>query len=68
MRGFVYEAAGTVAPGLLSAGAGLVRSAAATWRIPVEVIAEPASADAEWARETADLALRLLANRAGTSK
>ncbi len=42
VRGFVYEAAGTAPTELLDRGAGLVRSAAETWRIPVEVVgAEP---------------------------
>jgi hypothetical protein len=38
VRGFVYEAAGGVQPALLKRGAGLVRAAAETWRIPVEIV------------------------------
>ena len=38
VRGFVYEAAGDVERQHLERGAGLVRSAAETWRIPVEVV------------------------------
>jgi len=37
VRGVVYEAAGTAPPELLAAGAELVRAAARTWRIPVEL-------------------------------
>ena len=39
VRGFVYEGAGRVAPENLERGAGLVRAAAETWRIPVEIVA-----------------------------
>ena len=46
VRGLVYEAAGTVAPGLLAEGAALTRRAAATWHMPVAVVdAPPADAD-----------------------
>jgi uncharacterized protein YbjT (DUF2867 family) len=46
VRGFVYEAAGDVQRQQLERGAGLVRSAAETWRIPVEVVeADPADFD-----------------------
>ncbi len=38
VRGFVYEAAGGVPRQHLEIGAELVRSAARTWRIPVEVV------------------------------
>ena len=42
VRGFAYEAAGGVPASFLERGAGLVRSAAQTWRIPVEIVdAEP---------------------------
>ncbi|CAN5609348.1 hypothetical protein BH20ACT19_BH20ACT19_01110 [soil metagenome] len=37
VRGFVYEAHGSVDPRLLDGGAAAVRSAAATWSIPVQV-------------------------------
>jgi len=46
VRGFVYEAAGRVPRQLLERGAGIVSSAAQTWRIPVEVVeADPADPD-----------------------
>lgn len=47
VRGFVYEAAGGVPRRHLERGAAIVRSAAQTWRIPVEVVeADPADRDA----------------------
>ena len=43
VRGFVYEAAGSVDPRLLANGRTIVESAGRTWRIPVAVIsADPA--------------------------
>ncbi|MEA2417917.1 MAG: hypothetical protein QOE60_123 [Thermoleophilaceae bacterium] len=43
VRGIVYEAAGTVDPGLLASGAAAVRAAAERWRMPGEVVeADPA--------------------------
>ena len=43
VRGIVYEAAGTVEPALLAAGAAAVRAAAQRWRMPAEVVeADPA--------------------------
>jgi uncharacterized protein YbjT (DUF2867 family) len=38
VRGVVYEASGSVDPGLLKAGAALVARAGETWRMPVEVV------------------------------
>jgi len=38
VRGFVYEAAGSVDPAALDHGAAAVRAAAQTWRIPVVVL------------------------------
>lgn len=47
VRGLVYEAAGTVEPRLLADGAAAVREAAATWRMPAEVVeADPADHEA----------------------
>jgi uncharacterized protein YbjT (DUF2867 family) len=47
VRGFVYEAAGTVEPSLLEQGAHIVRTASETWRIRAEVVsADPAEHDA----------------------
>jgi uncharacterized protein YbjT (DUF2867 family) len=42
VRRFVYEAAGSVGPAVLAKGASAVRNAAETWRIPVDVLSEPA--------------------------
>jgi uncharacterized protein YbjT (DUF2867 family) len=50
VRGLVYEAAGTVAPDVLAAGARIARDASATWMIPLRVIdADPSAADT-WLR------------------
>jgi nucleoside-diphosphate-sugar epimerase len=47
VRGFVYEAGGSVQREHLERGAEIVRQAAARWRIPVEIVAEdPADRDA----------------------
>ena len=47
VRGFVYEAAGTVDAELLERGAQIVRTASETWRMPAEVVtADPAEHDA----------------------
>jgi hypothetical protein len=47
VRGVVYEAAGTVEPELLGAGAAAVRSAAERWRMPAEVVEQdPADREA----------------------
>jgi nucleoside-diphosphate-sugar epimerase len=73
VRGVVYEAAGSVEPALLAAGAELVNSASRTWRIPVAVVAAdrggPPERDdpAGWSQKMADLALELLLP-AGESK
>jgi nucleoside-diphosphate-sugar epimerase len=42
VRRFVYEAFGSVDPGVLQGGAALVEEAARTWRIPVEIARGPA--------------------------
>ena len=41
VRRFVYEAAGSVDPAVLTKGASAVRKAGETWRIPVEVLGDP---------------------------
>lgn len=47
VRGFVYEAAGTVGPETLAAGRRAVEAAAAIWRIPAEAVAaDPADPEA----------------------
>lgn len=47
VRGFAYEAAGSVAPASLQCGAAAVRAAGERWRIPVAVLeADPGDASA----------------------
>jgi uncharacterized protein YbjT (DUF2867 family) len=59
VRGFVYEAAGTVAPDLLKGGSEIVRAAGQRWRIPVEiVIADPADPPG-WTEEMSAATVRL---------
>jgi hypothetical protein len=41
VRGLVYEGAGSLPDDVLSAGAEVVRRAAATWSIPVEILDAP---------------------------
>jgi hypothetical protein len=48
VRGVVYEAAGTVDPGVLAAGARLVRQACALHSIPLSVIEEQPGAGPAW--------------------
>jgi NADP-dependent 3-hydroxy acid dehydrogenase YdfG len=50
VRGLLYEAAGTLPDEVLSAGAEVVRGAAATWSIPVEVLTTDPANCAEWTR------------------
>jgi len=60
VRGFVYEAAGTVDPAVLSAGAEIARKASQVWRIPSEVVsADPADHPA-WLGAMKDAVERLL--------
>jgi threonine dehydrogenase-like Zn-dependent dehydrogenase len=60
VRGFVYEASGTVSPARLAAGAEIVRTASHTWHIPVEVVtADPASVE-DWAEAMRAAVARLL--------
>jgi uncharacterized protein YbjT (DUF2867 family) len=60
VRGFVYEAAGTVDAALLEQGAHMVREAAETWRIPAEIVsADPALRD-EWLRAMKEAVERTL--------
>jgi hypothetical protein len=47
VRGFVYEAAGSMDGTMLERGAQIVREASETWRIPVQVVsADPADYEA----------------------
>jgi len=60
VRGFVYEAAGSVDPAVLSAGAEIARKASQVWRIPSEVVtADPADHPA-WLGAMKDAVERLL--------
>ena len=60
VRGFVYEGAGAVDPALLAAGAAVVREAAATWRIPVEVVEADPGDHRAWPAEMTAAVERLL--------
>jgi nucleoside-diphosphate-sugar epimerase len=54
VRGFVYEAAGSVDPDVLSGGAAAVREAADRWRIPAQIVdTDPANRDTWVAAMTA---------------
>ncbi|HSS34234.1 MAG TPA: hypothetical protein VLL27_13235 [Solirubrobacterales bacterium] len=66
VRGVVYEAAGSVDPGLLEAGAEIVRTAGMTWRIPYEIVSADPSDAAGWAAEMADAALRAISPAGGS--
>ena len=48
VRGFVYEAGGSVDAALLERGARIVREASRTWRIPVEVVSTDAALHDAW--------------------
>jgi uncharacterized protein YbjT (DUF2867 family) len=60
VRGFVYEAAGSVDPELLAAGAEIVGAAARTWRIPCEIVRAGRADHSRWAEEMANSALELV--------
>ena len=51
VRGFVYEAAGSVDGALLARGAEIVRAAAGTWRIPVEFVSAEPNDRSAWSEE-----------------
>ena len=48
VRGFLYEAAGSVEPGLLDAGGAIARAAEATFRMPVAVVEEAPGDHERW--------------------
>jgi hypothetical protein len=48
VRGLVYEAAGPAGPDVLRAGEEIVRRAAATWHMPVEVVSDDPSDHDGW--------------------
>jgi uncharacterized protein YbjT (DUF2867 family) len=61
VRGFVYEARGSVPDDLLAAGAATVREANGTWEVPVALLrADPADHDA-WRRDARTAVEALLA-------
>jgi uncharacterized protein YbjT (DUF2867 family) len=65
VRGFVYEAAGTAEPQLLSRGRAIVEEATAAWEIPAVVLeADPADVTA-WVGAGREAVRALLANRRG---
>jgi uncharacterized protein YbjT (DUF2867 family) len=45
VRRFVYEATGSVDARYLAGGEEIVRAAARTWRIPIEILGEPGSSN-----------------------
>jgi uncharacterized protein YbjT (DUF2867 family) len=49
VRGFVYEAAGSVDPAVLERGAAAAGAAARTWRIPVEAVTADPGDPSGWA-------------------
>jgi hypothetical protein len=60
VRGFVYEAGGTVGPQLLERGSAIVAAAGERWRIPHElVVADPAEPGA-WRAEMLAAIVRLV--------
>ena len=61
VRGLLYEGAGTLGAGVLAGGAEVVRAAAATWNIPVEVLATPPDDCAAWTGDARAAVERLLA-------
>jgi uncharacterized protein YbjT (DUF2867 family) len=61
VRGLLYEGAGTLGAEVLAGGAEVVRAAAATWIIPVEVLATPPADCEAWTRDAAAAVDRLLA-------
>ena len=53
VRGFIYEAAGSVAPPLLEGGAKLVREASERWHIPARLLESDPADREEWTRAAA---------------
>jgi uncharacterized protein YbjT (DUF2867 family) len=51
VRGFVYEAAGSVEPRCLEHGAAAVEAASATWRLPTRVVRVVPADPLAWAEE-----------------
>ena len=66
VRGFVYEAAGSVEPVFLERGAAAVRAAGERWRIPVAVVETDPADPSAWVGATLNATLEL-ASPAGES-
>jgi uncharacterized protein YbjT (DUF2867 family) len=60
VRGLLYEGAGTLAPDVLAGGAKIVRAAAATWNIPVEVLSTDPDDCQRWTADAMAAVGRLL--------
>jgi uncharacterized protein YbjT (DUF2867 family) len=60
VRGFVYEAAGSVAPALLAEGAGAVRAFNETFHMPVGLIEADPGDGAAWVRDALAAVQRVL--------
>jgi uncharacterized protein YbjT (DUF2867 family) len=60
VRGFVYEAAGSVDAAVLDGGVRAVETAASRWRIPAETVAADASDPGRWVAEMAAAIARLV--------
>ena len=60
VRGLLYEGAGTLDAEVLAGGAEVVRTAAATWNIPLEVLATPPEDRESWTRDASAAVERLL--------
>ena len=60
VRGLVYEAAGSLPGDVLAGGAEVVRRAAATWSIPVEILRTDPEDCGEWTADAAGAVARLL--------
>lgn len=63
VRGVVYQAAGSVAPELLSAGAARVRHACERSLIPYELLSDDPSAGGDWVAHAVDAIGRALVGR-----
>jgi len=61
VRGLLYEGAGTLDEEVLAGGAEVVRTAAATWNIPVEVLTTRPEDCAAWTRDALAAVERRLA-------
>ena len=59
VRGFAYEAGGTVEPDLLAGGRAIAERAARTWRIPVTFIDRPRD-EPRWAERAGEVVRALL--------